>query len=74
MSQTPSILLYPDSRRLSVRVTTDDSGSEGMPSTGSLPLRRWTHVAVTATQNRLKLFLNVRFIQGNPQAERFPNS
>ncbi|CDJ47409.1 Chromosome II, complete genome, related [Eimeria brunetti] len=62
MSQTPSILLYPDSRRLSVRVTTDDSGSEGMPSTGSLPLRRWTHVAVTASQNRLKLFLN--FLRG----------
>lgn len=58
LSQTPSILLYPDSRRLSVRVTTDDSGSEGMASTGSLPLRRWTHVAVTASKNRLKLFLN----------------
>ncbi|CDJ61041.1 hypothetical protein, conserved [Eimeria maxima] len=70
MSQTPSILLYPDSRRLSVRVTTDDSGSEGMPSTGSLPLRRWTHVAVTASENRLKLFLNGMkdsevFLRGN---------
>ncbi|KAL8271220.1 hypothetical protein Esti_004881 [Eimeria stiedai] len=68
-SQTPSILLYPDSRRLSIRVTTDDSGSEGMASTGSLPLRRWTHVAVTASENRLKLFLN--FLRGNvvPNAE-----
>ncbi|CDJ62336.1 hypothetical protein, conserved [Eimeria necatrix] len=58
MSQTPSLLLYPDSRRLSVRVTTEDSGSEGMASTGSLPMRRWTHVAVSASENRLKLFLN----------------
>ncbi|KAL8432307.1 hypothetical protein Efla_000891 [Eimeria flavescens] len=75
-SQTPSILLYPDSRRLSVRVTTEDSASEGMASTGSLPLRRWTHVAVTASENRLKLFLNVsacsnQFLRGNvvPNAE-----
>ncbi|XP_026193661.1 uncharacterized protein LOC113147406 [Cyclospora cayetanensis] len=69
LSQTPSILLYPDSRRLSVRVSTDDSHSEGMPSTGSLPLRRWTHIAVTASENRLKLFLN--FLRGSvvPNAE-----
>jgi len=76
MSQTPSILLYPDNRRLSVRVTTDDSHSEGLPSTGSLPLRRWTHVAVTASENRMKLFLNGMkdsevFLRGNvlPNAE-----
>lgn len=56
MSQTPSLLLYPDSRRLSVRVTTEDSGSEGMASTGSLPMRRWTHVAGTGLSQQAKFY------------------
>ncbi|PFH37478.1 hypothetical protein BESB_039360 [Besnoitia besnoiti] len=57
-SQTPTIMLYPNTRKLSVRVTTTDSSSEGLPSSGSLPLRRWTHITVTANGVRLKLFLN----------------
>lgn len=56
-SRTPSLMFYPDSRRISLRVNTH-SGSEGLPSVGILPLRRWTHIAVTASQGRLKLFLN----------------
>ncbi|KFH05208.1 concanavalin A-like lectin/glucanase family protein [Toxoplasma gondii VAND] len=57
-SQTPTILLYPKTRKLSIRVTTTDSTSEGIPSLGALPLRRWTHIAVTASESRLKLFVN----------------
>ncbi|CBZ55752.1 conserved hypothetical protein [Neospora caninum Liverpool] len=57
-NQTPTILLYPKTRKLSIRVTTTDSTSEGIPSRGSLPLRRWTHIAVTANESRLKLFIN----------------
>lgn len=55
---TPTILLYPKSRKLSVRVTTDDSSSEGLASVGQIQMRRWTHVAVTGSNNRLKIFIN----------------
>ncbi|PHJ25478.1 concanavalin a-like lectin glucanase family protein [Cystoisospora suis] len=69
-SQTPTIFLYPNSRKLSIRVTTSDSTSEGMSSHGSLPLRRWTHVAgnsrrTGADTQCLTHFLQLRGVKDN---------
>eukprot|EP00929_Paragymnodinium_shiwhaense_P007385 TRINITY_DN111286_c0_g1_i1.p1 TRINITY_DN111286_c0_g1~~TRINITY_DN111286_c0_g1_i1.p1 ORF type:complete len:388 (-),score=67.66 TRINITY_DN111286_c0_g1_i1:86-1249(-) len=53
----PALLLRPDERRLQVRVSpTAESGS--LDAVGLLPMRRWTHIAVTYTGNVLRLFIN----------------
>jgi len=55
---TPTLLLFPDSRKLHARVSTTDPSKNGLDSTASIPLRRWTHVAVTLNYNILTIFVN----------------
>lgn len=56
---TPALLLWPDERRLHVRVSTRADWNEGvLESVGAVPLRRWTHLAVTSTGSVLRLYIN----------------
>lgn len=50
----PALLLWPDSRRL--RFGAGPRG--GLDSTGVVPLRRWTHVAVASTGSTVHLYIN----------------
>jgi len=56
----PALLLWPDERRLQVRVSLRaDVGDGVLDSKGLLPLRRWTHVAVScAVGGVLRLYVN----------------
>jgi len=56
----PALLLWPDERRLHVRVSPKADAGLGarLDSRGTLPLRRWTHVAIVCTGSVLRLYLN----------------
>jgi len=56
----PALLLWPDERRLQVRVKGRASRMGGvLNGAGLLPLRRWTHVAVTCVLGgALRLYVN----------------
>lgn len=58
----PALLLYPDERRLrahmSPKSTETETGHGVLDSTGLLPLRRWTHVALTSTGGVMRLYIN----------------
>jgi len=56
----PALLLWPDERRLQVRVSPRaDVGDGVLDSKGTVPLRRWTHIAVTcAGGGVLRLYIN----------------
>lgn len=58
----PALLLYPDERRLHVRMSPhaadNENGHGVLDSTGFLPLRRWTHLALTSTGGVMRLFIN----------------
>lgn len=56
----PALLLWPDERRLQLRVTPRaDVGDGILNSAGFLPLRRWTHIAVaSASGGVLRLYIN----------------
>ena len=45
--RTPSVWLNPDSRRLSIRVSTSENMDQAFESTRELPLRKWTHLSLT---------------------------
>lgn len=54
---SPALLLWPDERRLHLRVSA--SGGDGvLDSTGLVPLRRWTHIAASCAGGVLRLFVN----------------
>ncbi|GFE53699.1 concanavalin A-like lectin glucanase family protein, putative [Babesia ovis] len=57
-AQSPTLMLYPQSNRLSVRVSTTDSVNEGLTSNAAVPPRRWTQITVVAREKTLKLFIN----------------
>merc|ERR1719408_1126075 len=56
---TPSLLLWPNERRLELRVSTEDDAEQAsVTSLGTLLQKRWTHVAATSTGSVLRLFVN----------------
>jgi len=69
----PALLLYPDERRLQARMSPHAGQTEQglLDSQGLLPLRRWTHIALTSTGGVMRLFLNGQMdgeaIVGAPQ-------
>lgn len=54
----PALFLRPDERRLHLRASLPGGAGGGMDATGTLPLRRWTHIAVTSTGSVLRLYVN----------------
>jgi len=55
---TPTVLLWPTERRLDARVALEEGEAASVASQGQIPLRRWTHVAVTCAGGVLRLYLN----------------
>jgi hypothetical protein len=55
---TPTLLLFPDSRKMHIRLSTTDPAKHGLDSVTAIPLRRWTHVAVVLNYNVISLFIN----------------
>lgn len=61
---TPTILLNADDRRLRVSFSSADDWNDGFVSSGPLPLRRWTHLALTVScddggdSSLARLFIN----------------
>jgi len=71
---TPALLLWPDERRLHLRIAPRADWNQGsLDSVGHLPLRRWTHLAVACTGSVLRLYINGikdgEVILEGPQAE-----
>jgi hypothetical protein len=55
---TPTLLLFPDSRKFHVRLSTSDPAKNGLDSITAIPLRRWTHVAMALNYNVVSLYIN----------------
>lgn len=55
---TPTIMLWPKERRLHVRVSTDQNINEGLDSKSVIPLKRWTHLAISFSSQLLHLYIN----------------
>eukprot|EP00928_Gymnodinium_smaydae_P063095 TRINITY_DN46778_c0_g1_i1.p1 TRINITY_DN46778_c0_g1~~TRINITY_DN46778_c0_g1_i1.p1 ORF type:complete len:477 (+),score=70.97 TRINITY_DN46778_c0_g1_i1:87-1433(+) len=57
---SPALLLRPDSMRLHARITKRGTGgSESvLESVGLMPLKRWTHLAVSCAGGVLRLYIN----------------
>jgi len=55
---TPTLMLLPDSNKLHALVSSTDESKNGVDSFTSIPLRRWTHVAVVLRYTQLSIFIN----------------
>jgi len=55
---TPTLLLSPDSRKVHARLSTSNPAKNGIDSVTAIPLRRWTHVALTVNYNVLSIYIN----------------
>eukprot|EP00298_Acanthocystis_sp_HF-20_P007546 c17118_g1_i1.p1 GENE.c17118_g1_i1~~c17118_g1_i1.p1 ORF type:complete len:353 (+),score=144.82 c17118_g1_i1:60-1118(+) len=55
---TPTLLLFPDSRKVHARIATTDSKKNGIDSVTAIPLRRWTHVALSLNSNVIAIYIN----------------
>lgn len=55
---TPTVLLWPNERKLDARVSLEEGGGTSVTSRGELPLKRWTHIAVSCEGGVLRLYLN----------------
>jgi hypothetical protein len=58
----PALLLYPDERRVHARISyhaSDTQYEHGvLDSQGLIPLRRWTHLALSSTGGVMRLYIN----------------
>jgi len=54
----PGLLLASDTRKLHAVCTSSKSGKVGLDSKTTIPLRRWTHVALTIDGSSLTIFIN----------------
>jgi len=55
---TPTLMLLPDSNKLHALVSSTDPSKHGVDSYTTIPLRRWTHVALTLKYNVMTIFIN----------------
>ncbi|EAS03837.2 concanavalin A-like lectin/glucanase family protein (macronuclear) [Tetrahymena thermophila SB210] len=55
---TPSIILWPNSRRFHIRVSTDNNWNEDFDSNGLLPIRRWTQITLTMSTQLVQFYIN----------------
>jgi hypothetical protein len=55
---SPGVFLWPNEKRLHVRISTQYNWNEGLDSLGVIGLKRWTHLAVSANGQLLQLFVN----------------
>lgn len=55
---TPSVHLFPFENRIYIRVSTDVARMEALESSSVIPIRRWTHVAITLSKKIIQLFIN----------------
>jgi hypothetical protein len=55
---TPSIFLWPKETRLHVRASTDELWNDGLDSQSYLQLRKWTHIAVSYSNELLQLYID----------------
>lgn len=55
---TPTVMLLPDSNKLHALVSSTDESKTGVDSYTTIPLRRWTHVAVVLRYTQLSIFIN----------------
>jgi len=55
---TPGIQIWPDSRKLHVVLTTTTGKQEKVDSTATIPIGRWTHVAVVVDDRLLFVYIN----------------
>jgi len=51
-------MLWPKERRLHIRLSTDQNPNEGLDSKSVIPMRRWTHIAVSFSLQLLHLYVN----------------
>lgn len=51
-------MLWPNSRRFHIRVSTDSNWNEDFDSTGLLPLRRWTQITMTMSTQLVQFYIN----------------
>ncbi|MCQ2818553.1 MAG: LamG domain-containing protein [archaeon] len=55
---TPTIMLWPNERRLHVRAGSESVWNDGLESKGLLNLRQWTHIALVISGQMMQLFIN----------------
>jgi Concanavalin A-like lectin/glucanases superfamily len=55
---TPTIQLWPKDTRLHVRASTDELWNDGLDSLSTLQMRKWTHIAVSYSNELLQLYIN----------------
>lgn len=60
----PSISLWPESRRLHVKLSLAGKGAQTLSSVAAVPLNKWTHIAVTLDGRVLQIYVN-----GAPDSE-----
>ncbi|KAK2197228.1 Concanavalin A-like lectin-glucanase domain superfamily [Babesia duncani] len=71
-SLAPGIYLYPNSNKLSIRVSSLKLINDGFTSNACIPCRRWTQITLVALENGLKLYINVSLI--NPETTLSPRA
>lgn len=55
---TPTIMLWPNERKLHVRASTQMYWNEGIESKGTLNLKSWTHISIIFSGQMMQLYIN----------------